>query len=220
MKSNKKAFTIVELSITVIIFSFFMVAIYTIFDAGMKAWNMGRTRTDLQNNGEIILKRLIRELSSASQESLVLDPDGEYISFESPLKNGDFAYDPNNGGTPLWQGNIIYYSSVDPVNNNKKILYRRYLSYPAERCLPSPMQDLVLTGKLAESPPMNPLPDFRPVASGIDTFFVSKNKSIINLKIIYSKEAKGANKKNYSVSGTGDKGNEIFELQASVVPKN
>ena len=220
MKNNKKGFTVVELSLTVVIFSFFMVAVYTIFDTGMKAWNMGRARTDLQNNGEIILKRIIRELSSSSQESIVLDPNGEYISFESPLKNSDFAYDPNNGGTPLWQGNIIYYSSADPVNNNKKILYRRYLSYPGERSLPSPMLDLDLKYKLAGTPPVEPLPDFKPVASGINTFFVSKNKSIINLKIIYSKEAKGANRKKYSVSGTADKGNEIFELQASVVPKN
>jgi len=220
MKINKNCFTIVELSITVIVFSFFMIAIYTIFDAGMKAWNMGRKRTDLQNNGEIVLRRLIRELSSASQESLVLDSDGEYISFESPMKKSDFAYDPNNGGTPLWQGTIIYYSSSDPVNNNKKILYRRYLSYSGERSFPSPLLAIDLTYKLAETPPPEPLPDFKPVASGLGTFFVSKNKSIINLKIIYSKEAKGSNRNIYSLSGTADKGNETFELQASVVPRN
>jgi len=233
--SHKKGgFSIAELAIVIAIFSFILVAIYTILDSGLKAWNIGEKRTDLQNNGEIILRRMVHEMSIASQRSLVLDISGhersagdivhEYICFESPVKDGEFKYQKDKFGTPVWHGYIIYYvheqdTDTDPngINIPKK-LYRRYIDH-GERAMPVPVSNI----ESLLTVPSSPSPEHREIATNVDTFDVTRDGFIVKIKLAYRKAITDRKQEgtNYSISGTANnKGTDYFELQASVEPKN
>ena len=232
-RKKEKAVTMVELAIVSIVFSLFLVAVYSILDAGLKSWNMGQTRTDLQNSGQVVIRRMVRELTMASQRGLVMAPaydrtgaggEGvvhEYIAFETPIKDAAFAYQEDNFGTPLWQGYILYYvlPQGDPGVNSPQTLYRRYIPHTTERTMPTPI--LNITSKLIEGPcpSTEPGPDPVPLAASIDTFDVIRDGFIVQIKIIYKEVPEGEGP-HYSVAGTADKGTETFELQASVEPKN
>jgi len=244
-KRNRKGITIVELIIVSIVFSLFLVAIYTILDAGLKSWNMGQTRTDLQNSGQVVIRRMVRELTMASQNSLMWDRNGynralahiggtdivhEYIVFETPIRDSAFAYQEDNFGTPLWQGYIAYYvlpqdsDTASDGKNPPKILYRRYMPHIAQRTMPSPLPLAMVEPKFIPPPcpPAEPGPDPVPIAKNVDTFDVIRDGFIVQIKIIYRKppvEGK-EDSPHYSVAGTANKGVELFELQASVEPKN
>jgi hypothetical protein len=213
----------VELVVVIVVFSLFLVAIYSILDAGVKGWNMGQNRTEIQNSGEVIVKRMAHEISMCSKISLVVDPNGQYISMESSMLNGEYKYDQDNAGFPYWQAYIIYYLYKDPngdPNTSTNKLYRNYISHPA-RVTPVPLSNLSIHSCII--PPPSPTAENKPVAINVDTFNVAvkgADNSLVNIRLLYRKEPvkKG---KIYSVSGTSEaKGTEIFELQASAEVKN
>ena len=223
-------FTIAELALVIVIFSFILIGIYTILDAGLKSWNIGQKRTDIQNNGEIILRRMVRELSIASQRSLVLDtagrvrPEGdtvhEHIAFEIPVRDGEFKYQKDKFGTPLWEGYVLYYLYIDPANPDdttiSKKLYRRYIDH-TESAMPVPVRNI----SSYLTVPANPSPDHKEIATNVDTFDVTRDGFIIKIRLGYKKSISTREGKNYSIAGTSNsKGTEYFELQASVEPKN
>jgi len=217
---KQKGFTILELGIVIAIFSLFLVAIYTILDAGMKGWNMGQTRTELQNSGEVVVRRMVREITMCSKESLSVDPNGQYIAMETPLLNGEYKYVQDKAGFTCWNGYIIYYIHKDP-NTSYKTLYRNYIKTIPGRVTPVPLTILAIQSKTV--PPLVPTAENKPVASNIANFNVSikvEGSPVVNIKLLYTKETvKKGNR--YSVSGTSDsKGTEIFELQAAAEPRN
>lgn len=179
---------------------------------------MGQTRTDIQSNGEIIIRRMVRDITMSSKDSLTIDPNGEYISMETPFLNGEFKYNQDKTGNPYWQGYIIYYLHDD--GKGQKTLYRNYMAH-AERMFPVPISDI----NSSIIPPASPTADNKPVATNVDLFQIERISSIINIKLLYRKEplkkSKSGSGDRFSVAGTADnKGTEIFELQASVEPKN
>lgn len=215
---REDGFTILELTIVTIIFSLFLIGIYTILDTGLKAWNMGQTRTDLQSNGETVVRRMVRDITMSSKDSVTIDPNGKYIAMETPFLNGEFKYNQSETGNPYWQGYIIYYLYDDGKGN--KTLYRNYMAHSEREC-PIPISNI----SSCIIPPASPTADNKPLATSVETFNVEKIKSVINIRISYRKEpikkSKGGNIDRFSVAGTADnKGTEIFELQASVEPKN
>lgn len=216
---KQKGFTILELGIVIAIFSLFLIAIYTILDAGVKGWNMGQTRTELQNNGEVVIKRMTREITMCSKESLSVDPNGQYVAMETPVSNGEYKYVQDKAGFTYWNGYIIYYIYKDP-NTPGKTLYRNYVAHPG-RITPVPLT--LLTIQSLTVPPSSPKAENKPVASNLKDFNVAiklEGSPVVNIKILYNKEQikKG---EIYSVSGTSEsKGTEIFELQAAAEPRN
>jgi prepilin-type N-terminal cleavage/methylation domain-containing protein len=210
---SKKGFTLTEMMMVSIIFSFFLLGIYTILDSGIKLWNLGKTRTDVQNSGIIVIRRIVRELSTSTRKTLTIDPDGEYIGMATPMKNGEVKCNQLNLSYPCWQGNIIYY-----FNNNK--LYRHYIEYLQMSTVPLPVTDIAS----AILPPTEPQNNHKVVSDNIDKFNVTMDGFIVNIKMVYKKSGaiiENQKNSNYSVTDTtSNKGIETFELQAAVEPKN
>jgi len=222
--SKKTGLTVVELAMVIFIFSFFLIGIYVVLDGGLKAWNMGQTRTDLQNTGIIVLRRMVRELSTASNSSLIVDPNGEYVIMETPIKDADFTYNNEKTGYPWWQGYITYYIYSPDPGNIPYTLYRKYELHEdggvlTPRNVPIPKR-IVNPYTEFKMPPVPSVPNHKPVASNLDNFSVARDGHILNITMKYRKKAKGEDRTGFSVAGTADKGSETFEIQASVVPKN
>ncbi len=219
---KQKGFTILELSVVIVIFGMFLIAIYTILDAGLKGWNLGKNRTEIQNSGEVLIRRLVRDITMGSRDSMVIDPNGTYICVESPMLNGEYKYNQDTAGFPYWQGHILYYLYLDP-GTGKKTIYRNYISHP-QRISPVPLKP----GISNMTPPSIPSATHRPFASDVDNFQITLEDSfthpLVNIKIIYRKTPEKYDPNSsgrYSVSGTAEgKGVEIFELQASAEPRN
>jgi len=219
---RQKGFTILELSVVIIIFGMFLIAIYTILDAGLKGWNLGKNRTEIQNSGEVLVRRLVRDITMGSRDSMVVDPNGTYICMESPMLNGEYKYNQNAAGFPYWHGHVLYYLYRDP-NDGKKTIYRNYISHP-QRSSPVPLS-LISTHMI---PPSVPSATHRPFASDVDKFQITLEDSfthpLVNIKIVYRKTPERYDPNSsgkYSVAGNAEgKGVEIFELQASAEPRN
>ena len=217
---SDKGFTILELTVVIIIFLLFLIAVYTILDAGLDAWNIGKNRSDIQNSGEIFIRRIVKEISMACKDSLIIDNSTyHYIVMETPLRNGEYAYDPIFGGSPLWEGYIIYFAFNE---SNSKTIYRRYMAHN-ENSMATPINIINPADffKPSYSPPP-PADSYtqKPVLTSVDTFDLSQDNGIINIKVVSRKEPQRKGKI-YSVSGTSkSKGTEIFELQTSAFPRN
>jgi len=218
---RKKGFTILELSVVIVIFGMFLIAIYTILDAGLKGWNLGKNRTEIQNSGELLIRRLVRDITMGSKDSMVIDPNGTYICMETPMLNGEYTYDPNEAGLPYWHGHVLYYLYLN--GDGKNTIYRNYISHPRRRT-PVPLGYL----STYMTPPSTPSATHRPFASDVDKFEIklvaSLTHPVVNIKIIYRKTPGKYDPNSsgrFSISGTSEgKGVEIFELQASAEPKN
>lgn len=219
LKKNFKGISLIELILVIIIFSSFMLGVYTVMDAGMKAWNMGSNRTDIQNAAMILVKRMVREISVASSYSVTVDEaHGDYIAFETPVKNGTYAYNKNTGGTPWWQGYIMYYSY--PLNSPDKIrkLYRIYDSHSVERGVPIPVYITFPDSMFAPSASYD---ENKLLLENVETFEITREGNIVNIKLVLIKEGKRQDTKAHSVAGTSQEERaEIFEVQAAVMPNN
>jgi len=217
---KQKGFTILELSVVIVIFGMFLIAIYTILDAGLKGWNLGKNRTEIQNSGEVLIRRIVRDITMGSRDSMIVDPNGTYICMETPMLNGEYKYNQDAAGFPYWQGYVLYYLYQD---GGKKTIYRNYISHP-QRCSPVPLS----LNSTHLAPPSVPSATHRPFATDVDKFQLTVENSfthpLVNIKIIYRKtpEKYDPNRSGrYSIAGTAEgKGVEIFELQASAEPRN
>jgi len=211
-KTCEKGHTLEEMLIVGLIFSFFLLGIYTVLDSGIKSWNIGQTRTDLQGNGEILLKRIVHEISLSSKESIVIDTvNKKYIAMETACHNNEFKYDPNELGCPIWQGYIIYY-----LHSDKKI-YRRFEPLTKPNTSPVPLMNV--TSYLV--PPSSTQPNHKIVASNVDKFKVERSGSIINITLACFKHiSPGSTGNRFSVVGVKENAKETLELISSVEPKN
>jgi len=208
---KEKGHTILELAMVVAIFSLFLVFMYATFDAGLKSWQLGSIRSELQQNAEVAIKRIIKDLTSTNMSSLVIGPSGEYIAFESPIiiTTRDFDYDPNSG-LPEWQGHIIYFTL--PSEKDDMVLYRKYIKRGTgkENINPSLLPSPITTYLIADD-------DARVMARNLKSINFNKYGSNITVTIKYIKDIRKNASVNFSVQG---KGIEEFELISSVIPKN
>lgn len=216
-KFSSKGFTLLELGIVIVLYAFIMVAVYTILDAGLKGWNIGQRRSDMQSSGEIVLRRMVRELSMSSLSSIIVDPNCQSVCFETPVLNGEYTYNQNEAGFPYWQGYIIYYK------NNER-LYRHYIDHEQRTC---PVIYIPVTGDITPPDDNSSTPKHKVILSNVENFNIEVKENIVNIKFscrkLQTKQHKDPNQdiSRYSVSGTAEnKGIEVSEMQASVEPKN
>ncbi len=210
---KEKGHTILEMAMVAAVFSLFLVFMYATFDMGLKSWQIGSIRSELQQSAEVAIKRIIKDLTCTNMSSLVIGPSGEYIAFESPISitTRDFVYDPNNG-LPEWQGHIIYFTL--PSDKDGIVLYRKYINRGAGKAninplsLPSPIN--TSTYLVADD-------DARVMARNLKSINFNKYGSNITVTIKYIKDIRKNASVNFSAQG---KGIEEFELISSVIPKN
>jgi len=216
-KFSLKGFTLLELGLVIVLYSFIMLAVYTILDAGLKGWNIGHRRSDLQGNGEIVLRRMVRELSMSSLSSVIIDPNCQSVCFETPVLNGEYTYNQTETGIPYWNGYIIYYK-----NNDR--LYRHYMDHPQRT---SPQIYIPVIDDMTSPDDNSATPKHKAVLANVEKFNIDVKDNIVNIKFLcrklQTKQHKNPNQdiSRYSVSGTSEnKGIELGEMQASVEPKN
>ena len=60
---QKKGLSLIELTITMVIFSLFLMFMYATFAVGLKTWQIGAIRSELQQSAEVAMKRIVRDLT-------------------------------------------------------------------------------------------------------------------------------------------------------------
>lgn len=119
-----------------------MTAIFGSFRMGLNAFHKTSAKNELNQELQILHRRMLAELEVSSISSVSVTPSGNAISFLSPLDpDGQFQLD--NQGRPKWQRYVIYYH--DSVN---KKIFRRVLELPksppgptiSEHRVPTPIE--------------------------------------------------------------------------------
>lgn len=89
-----RGFTLVELLVAVALLSLIMVAFYTIFEGGIKAYEMGEKRVELIQNARAALSIMTSQIRQALPEDasanppLVLEIGADRIRFSTPIGGG------------------------------------------------------------------------------------------------------------------------------------
>jgi len=78
----KKGFTLVELLITVVLFSVLAAVVSWVFMVGLRTWDSGKERADIRQNAGLAMERMMRELSLTSE---ITRARSDEIRFEADL---------------------------------------------------------------------------------------------------------------------------------------
>jgi prepilin-type N-terminal cleavage/methylation domain-containing protein len=112
----KNGFTIIELLISITIFSFIIIAIYAVFDLGNLSWNQQQVAVELQQNVRAAIDGITREIRHSDYSEIMItdiDSDGNNeIQFSHPGSNDEIYY--------YLQGNQII--REHPPGNNAKVI--------------------------------------------------------------------------------------------------
>lgn len=122
-----------ELMLTTVIFSIFLLALTAIFSTGLKSWNLVQNKTETQQESSICMNFLLKDLFQSDRRTAILGGKGhEYAILQSAMnEKGVVEYNPFTG-EPKWQAYILYYTlprnssdktcSIDPNNERKKLV--------------------------------------------------------------------------------------------------
>ncbi len=111
-----KGVTLVELLVAVALLSLLMVAFYTVFKGGTKAYETGEERVELIQNVRIAFERMVSEIRQAM-------PD---VSGDTP----DVVFDLEGGGSAREGRWITLYAPIDGKEGAEKIQFSRYSGEP------------------------------------------------------------------------------------------
>ncbi len=222
MIKKNTAVTLVEVIVSVAIFSLIILGIYSAVDIGFKVWQLGEVKTDFYSRAKVILSYATKDFKYSNWISTKIENDGdpdslnEYIVFESPVKDtGDIDIEVKSG-KPLWQKYVYYYiypSVKTEPNAEKRTLYRRMEERNPKNSTPMPLTAIAanyLTDSTIANTNLRTIGkeiyeiDFEQIGTGL----------IITLKFranVY---------KQSSVAFENRKVTEVIELKASVIPEN
>lgn len=112
---NKRGVTLVELLVAVALLSLLMIAFYTVFKGGSKAYETGEKRVEIIQNARVAFERMVNEIRQAVHEVSGDNPD---VVFEL------------GGGTQRQGYWITFYAPIDGVEGAEKIQFSRYSGEP------------------------------------------------------------------------------------------
>lgn len=93
----KRGFTIVEVMITLAIFSIIIGAIHRVFVVGQRAWDSDLSLLDLQQSTRRGIHGLVREIRAASLGSISISENDTKIEFDTPSENNiQFFFNSDN----------------------------------------------------------------------------------------------------------------------------
>ncbi|MEQ8171827.1 MAG: hypothetical protein ABRQ38_23250 [Candidatus Eremiobacterota bacterium] len=103
--------SVLELMLTVIIFSIFLLALTAIFSTGLKSWNLVQNKTETQQEASLCNMFLVKDFRHTDQSTLTIGGKGyEYAILQSDINEfGASEYDQTTG-KPKWQAYILYYT--------------------------------------------------------------------------------------------------------------
>jgi len=216
LKIKEKGFTLLELTVAVIVFFLFMAGLYATLDVGLKSWQIGEVKAELQQSGEVAMKRLTGELISSTVLSVRIDPD-RYIAFETAVNPSDveFKRDISNLGVPIWQAQVVYYALADPKDSEKFILYRNYKLRNPAGTTPQPLSDAEINLMCIPSGP-----DVKILARNLEDVEFQRTGNIVTITFIYNKHIRSGASVSFSPGGDSETGVEHFEIKSSVEPRN
>jgi prepilin-type N-terminal cleavage/methylation domain-containing protein len=234
MSIFKRGITLVELIIVILIFSLFMIVIYSTLDVGFKMWKLGETRTDVESKSESFIRRMAMEIRNSNSYAIIFnepdDPnsiyhsDTPYICFETPVYNGEVKYKEDTGDI-LWQGFILYYAMEDPNDHASRILYRRYLPhnssspYYSDSSVNPQMADPNSVKQwITEKPPLSLPGQSLTVCSKVKNANFNYKNSLVNMKFEFEEQVRGSKSSRVMISGKGAVYK--FMVETSVKPEN
>jgi len=210
----QKAYSLLEITIGMVIFFLFMTGIYASFDVGLKSWQIGNTRSELQQSAEVAMKRLMTELIISTPVSIQMVSD-KYIAFESAVDpvEAKFKRDESDLGVPLWQNHIIYYILPEVNDSSKYILYRNF-----QTRTPSQTPQKLLSPELMCLSTGNN--NIKVLARNLSGANFEKSGNVINVTFKYRKRVNSNASVAFSSGGDKSKGIEELEIKNSVEPRN
>jgi len=200
---KQSGISLAEMVMVVFMFTIFLMVMYLIFQIGLENWQIGAVKSEVQQNAEVAMKRIIKDLTYTNLYTLTVENSGQRVIFETPINNttGVFSYDPNSG-LSIWQGYILYYLIGSTDNYT---LYRRYVARGVQNTFPMILLDAYTfctnQGKV--------------VTKNLSNINFEKSGSIVVVTIKYKKNIR----KNATVMFKRQ-GSEVFELKSYVMPKN
>lgn len=127
----KKGFTLVELIITIALFSMLTGVVVWVFVVGLRVWGSGMDRANLRQNANLAIERMVRELSLASEfkeakldkVKFKADLGGLVEEIEYKIKNNNLQRKVKGGTEVILVRNVQdftlgYYLESDSDNEN------------------------------------------------------------------------------------------------------
>jgi prepilin-type N-terminal cleavage/methylation domain-containing protein len=103
MFKNLSGHSLLEVIISIAIFSLIMLGVYSAIDIGFKTWQLGDVKTDFYSRAKVIVTYITKDFKYSNWISAKIENDGdpnslnEYIVFESPVKDdGSIDIEPKN----------------------------------------------------------------------------------------------------------------------------
>ena len=224
-KVTQKGLTILELTISGIVFGLFMLAVYSTISLGLKSWQLGASKSDLHQQAEIVLQRLVKELRYSNMISIQIENYGEpdmennFICFETPIKADDakFKVSYDNVGLPVWQGHVLYYTK-EPDGNSEKNLFRKFVPRSSPSIYPVTLTD-TLTGlnlHINDTGGAN----VNTIARNIYNINFDRYGTRLCISVCFKKHIRTEASVSFDPGGGANLGTEVIELKASVNPTN
>jgi len=103
--------SVLELMLTVVIFSIFLLALTAIFSTGLKSWNLVQNKTETQQEASICNMFLVKDFRNTDQSTLIMGGKGyEYAILQSDINEFGVSEYDHTTGKPKWQAYILYYT--------------------------------------------------------------------------------------------------------------
>jgi len=206
---KRKGHTLLELVMSVTIFSLIMVSVFALLNIGLKSWQIGETTSDVQNAAQVTMERLKSDLKLSCRYSCVFDNTLNYIAFDSAMnERGEFKIDRITR-TPLWNAYIIYFCKDD---GKFKILYRKKIIHPVAGISKRPVL-------YTENVDFTINKDAKIMAKSVEKFEITSTGDLINIKLICARNI-GDRKLPYEQDFDAGKIKTSIEVFTSVYPRN
>ncbi len=215
--------TIFELVISSIVFSLFFAAVYAAMDVGLKSWQLGESKTNIQQRVEILLNRIVKEVTYSNIFSLQIfsssDPNSlSYLCFETAINknNNDFTVDRSltGMGCPLWQGHILYYIQKDGKDVTRKNVYRQFIDRDNPSIQPLKLSPIInFTSDISS-------PNVRTVVKDIYSMDLSIDENILTVRVSFKQHIRSHASVAFSPGVDSRKGVEIITMKSVVKVKN
>ena len=215
---KEKGHTLLEVVMSVIIFSLIMVTITSLLNIGLKSWQIGEASTDSQNAAQVTVQRLKSDLSFSCKGSCNFGTDlngDTYLAFETAFsQTGTFKLDTITR-TPLWQAYIVYYTHKEKPSDKFRILYRKRIDHNICSVAKKPL----LPPNIPFDIDLNVTGQSKIMAKSVEKFEVTENVDLIKIHLICTRNI-GERKLPYEQDFNADNIKTSIELFTSIYPRN
>ncbi len=216
-KAEHSGHSLMEMIITVLVFNLFLIGAFAVFSYGLKNWKLIETKSDVQNQAEIAMGRLLSDIISTDIATLVTgNSPVKYVAFESSVTSSGNVEKSNDA--LVWKGYVLYYTSPSDNGKPQKKLLRKYIPH-ADRTTPKKINLTQMSLYLTDT--CNTGEELKTVARNIYDMDISinPNKYIVDISLVTWKKFSETTLA-YDKDFSKNVGQERVTLRASVMPRN